>query len=80
MLTNISINSLFLAWNQNWLSSLSNIPAICLSFALQGNVSQYAVGWACEEKLPGRIKDKQPAVLFDKDDNQFWFHVFYSAF
>jgi len=43
-------------------------------------LSQYAVGWAYGDTLPCRAKDKHIAVMFEKDDNQFWFHVRNSEF
>jgi len=38
------------------------------------------LGWAHGDTLPCRSKEKHTAVMFEKDDNQFWFHVRNSEF
>lgn len=38
-------------------------------------LNEYAVGWCYGENLPCRPKENHIAVMFEKDDNKFWFHV-----
>ena len=36
---------------------------------------EYAIGWCFGESLNCRPKQEEIAVLFEKDDKKFWFHL-----
>lgn len=38
-------------------------------------LNEYAIGWTYGENLPCRPKENHIAVMFEKDDNKFWFHM-----
>lgn len=38
-------------------------------------LNRYAIGWAYSESVPCRPKEKHTAVMFEKGNNQFWFHL-----
>jgi hypothetical protein len=38
-------------------------------------LKEHAVGWSYGENLPCRPKENHIAVMFEKDDRWFWFHM-----
>lgn len=43
-------------------------------------LNNFAIGWTYGENLLCRPKENHIAVMFEKDNNQFWFHLRNSEF
>ncbi len=74
------LDSSYFDWNK-W--SAVNLYSFGIPFKYENLTSQesreilnaYAIGWTYGENLSCRPKENNIAVMFEKDNNQFWFHL-----
>lgn len=74
------LNSTYFDWKKWSASSIHDFGIPCryeklISLESKNILNKYAIGWAYGENILCRPKKNHIAVMFEKDDNQFWFHV-----
>ena len=76
----LKINSSNFTWDKWAAGSVNDFGIPCRYEKLTSSESKsilnnYVIGWNYGENIPCRPKENHIAVMFEKDDNQFWFHV-----
>lgn len=72
-----SVNFDWLGWSAGSIHDF-NIPCryeSLISPESKRILNDYAIGWTYGENLPCRPKQNHVAVMFEKDDRRFWFHI-----
>ena len=74
------IDSTYFDWQKWSAGSIHDFGIPCrykklISPESKSILNTYAVGWNYGENILCRPKEKHIAVMFEKDDNKFWFHV-----
>lgn len=74
------INSTYFDWEKWSAGSIHDFGIPCRYEKLihpenKNILNTYAIGWNYGESIFCRPKEKHIAVMFEKDNNQFWFHV-----